>query len=91
MCEGQNLGREEEGGSPPLATHMVEFANTAPGPIEEVIQSRLVITRQWGYLLFVDTRTETKQKNVSGFDLDPSGRQQGNAGKREEQLSGSGR
>lgn len=51
------------------------------GPAEEIIQSRLVITRRWGYLLFVDTRAETKQKNVSGFELGPPGRQQGNIGK----------
>lgn len=32
-------------------------------------------------MLVVDTRTETKQKNVSGCDLGPPGRQQGNIGK----------
>lgn len=34
-------------------------------------------------MLFVDTRTETKQKNVSGFELGPSGKQQGNIGNQE--------
>ena len=46
-----------------------------------MIWSQLVITRQQGYLLFVDIRTETNQKNVSGFELGPSGRQPGNTGK----------
>lgn len=40
-----------------------------------------MITRQQGYLLFVDIRTETNQKSVSGFELGPSGRQPGNIGK----------
>ena len=52
-----------------------------------------MITRQQRYLLFVDIRTETNQKNLSGFELGPSGRQPGNTGKeggaaRQEWVSG---